>query len=96
MHHSSHRTVPTAGNYITLAKTVAAARAIVGEQGIQYRSFVQAHGSSTPQNRVTESTILNKVATAFDIEQWPVTAVKSYVGHSLGTASGELSADSVW
>ena len=80
---------PGAGNYITMAKAVAAARAIVGEQSIQQHSIVQAHGSSTPQNRVTESTILDRVATAFGIERWPVTAVKSYIGHSLATASGD-------
>ena len=80
---------PGAGNYITLAKALAAARSVVGERSIQCNSFIQAHGSSTPQNRVTESIILNKVAAAFDIQAWPVTAVKSYVGHSLGTASGD-------
>ena len=80
---------PGAGNYITMAKALAAARSVVGERSIQRNSFVQAHGSSTPQNRVTESIILNKVAAAFDIKEWPVTAVKSYVGHSLGTASGD-------
>ena len=80
---------PGAGNYITLAKTVAATRSIVGEDSIRHRSFVQAHGSSTPHNRVTESIILNRIAAAFDIPKWPVTAIKSYVGHSLGTASGD-------
>lgn len=80
---------PGAGNYITLAKAVAATQAIVGEETIQKRSFVQAHGSSTPQNRITESMIFDKVAKAFSIKSWPVTAVKAFVGHPLGPASGD-------
>ena len=35
-----------------------------------------AHGTGTPQNRVTESAILNETARAFGIEGWPVAAVK--------------------
>ncbi len=80
---------PGPGNYITMAKAVAAARAIVGDEAIRGRSMIQAHGSSTPQNRVTESHIFNEVAQAFGIQKWPVSAVKSYVGHSLSAASGE-------
>lgn len=80
---------PGAGNYLTLAKAVAATKAIVGEECIKHRSFVQAHGSSTPQNRITESMIFDKVAQAFDIQAWPVTAVKAFVGHPLGPASGD-------
>ena len=38
---------------------------------------------------MTESAIFDKVARAFDIHQWPVTAIKSYVGHSLAPASGD-------
>ncbi|HWV15412.1 MAG TPA: beta-ketoacyl synthase [Cellvibrio sp.] len=80
---------PGPGNYITMAKAVAAARAILGDESIRERSMIQAHGSSTPQNRVTESHIFDEVAKVFGIEQWPVSAVKSYVGHSLSAASGE-------
>ncbi len=80
---------PGPGNYITMAKAVAAARAIVGDEAVQQRSMVQAHGSSTPQNRVTESQIFDQIARIFNIEQWPVAAVKAYVGHSLSPASGE-------
>lgn len=80
---------PGPGNYLTLAKAVASASRLLGEDAIKQRSFVQAHGSSTPQNRVTESTIFDRVAEAFNIEQWPVAAVKSYVGHSLAPASGD-------
>ncbi len=80
---------PGPGNYITLAKAVAAAKAMLGESAVRERSFVQAHGSSTPQNRVTESAIFDLVAKAFGIENWPVAAVKTYLGHSLGPASGD-------
>jgi acetoacetyl-[acyl-carrier protein] synthase len=80
---------PGPGNYITMAKAVASARAILGDEAIRERSMVQAHGSSTPQNRVTESQIFDCVAKVFGIERWPVSAVKAYVGHSLSPASGE-------
>lgn len=80
---------PGSGNYITLAKSVASARAILGDESIQQRSFLQAHGSGTPQNRVTESLIFDRVAKNFGIERWPLAAVKSYVGHSIGPASAD-------
>jgi acetoacetyl-[acyl-carrier protein] synthase len=80
---------PGAGNYITMAKAVASAIAILGVEAVRTRSFVHAHGSSTPQNRVTESLILDKVATCFGITDWPVAAVKAYVGHPLAPASGD-------
>ena len=80
---------PGPGNYITLAKAVACIRNILGESAVRNRSFVQAHGSSTPQNRVTESRVLDLVASAFGIEKWPVTAVKAFVGHSLAPASAD-------
>ena len=80
---------PGAGNYLTMARATALAANLLGDDAIQRGSFVQAHGSSTPQNRVTESAIFDKVARAFDIEKWPVAAVKSYVGHSLAPASGD-------
>ncbi|MFQ3246811.1 MAG: acetoacetyl-[acyl-carrier protein] synthase [Arenicella sp.] len=86
---------PGAGNYVTMAKAVGAARAIVGEESIQKRSYIQAHGSSTPQNRVTESMIFDKVAAGFGIEHWPVTAVKAFVGHPLGPASGDQLANAL-
>lgn len=80
---------PGAGNYITMAKAVAAAQAVVGEESVRERSFVQAHGSSTPQNRVTESKIFDVVAENFGITNWPVSAVKAYVGHSIAPASAD-------
>ena len=80
---------PGPGNYITMAKAVAAARALVGDEAVRERSMIQAHGSSTPQNRVTESQIFDQVAQTFGITRWPVSAVKAYVGHSLSAASGE-------
>ncbi|MCW8194156.1 beta-ketoacyl synthase [Proteobacteria bacterium 005FR1] len=80
---------PGPGNYITLAKALASARAILGEQAVRERSFIQAHGSSTPQNRVSESLIFDQVARAFGIEHWPVGAVKAYLGHSIGPASAD-------
>lgn len=80
---------PGPGNYITMAKAMGLARTLLGDESVQRRSFVQAHGSSTPQNRVTESKIFDAVASAFGIEQWPICAVKAYLGHTLGAASGD-------
>ena len=80
---------PGPGNYLTLAKAVAAATQLVGSEGVRERSFVHAHGSSTPANRVTESELLDRVAGAFGIERWPVTAAKAFVGHSLASASAD-------
>ncbi|MFQ3201773.1 MAG: acetoacetyl-[acyl-carrier protein] synthase [Zhongshania sp.] len=80
---------PGIGNYLTVAKAVAAAAGIVGDKAIKTRSFVQSHGTSTPQNRVTESHILNETAKIFGIENWPVAAIKAYIGHSVGASSGD-------
>ncbi|MFT4518163.1 MAG: acetoacetyl-[acyl-carrier protein] synthase [Halioglobus sp.] len=80
---------PGVGNYITMAKAVAAARGIVGEAGLRSGGLVQAHGTGTPQNRVSEAQILSQTAAAFGIENWPVIAPKCYLGHSIGSASGD-------
>jgi acetoacetyl-[acyl-carrier protein] synthase len=80
---------PGVGNYVTVAKAMAAARSLIGEEGLRHRSFFQAHGTGTPQNRVTESHIINESAKLFGIEKWLVGAVKSYLGHSIGTAAGD-------
>ena len=80
---------PGPGNYITLAKAVAAAGQLVGMDAVREQSILMAHGSSTPQNRVTESELFDTVAEAFGITHWPVSAVKSYVGHPLAPASGD-------
>ena len=80
---------PGVGNYVTVAKAMAAARSIVGEKSFKERSFFQAHGTSTPQNRVTESHIINEAAKHFGIDNYLVGAVKSYLGHSIGCAAGD-------
>ncbi len=80
---------PGPGNYITMAKSVASAIDLLGAERVQKHSFVQAHGSSTPANRVTESEIFDRLAEVFGIESWPIAAVKAYVGHSLAPASAD-------
>ena len=89
---------PGIGNYVTLAKASALVRSVLGEESLQQHSYVHAHGTSTPKNRVTESHVLNEVAKAFDIQDWPVAAIKCYVGHSQGTAAGDqtISALGTW
>lgn len=79
---------PGVGNYITMAKATALAKAILGDTGLQ-QTYVQAHGTGTPQNRTSESHILNEVAKTFAIQNWSVTAMKSYVGHSVSVAGGD-------
>ncbi|MFT7558631.1 MAG: acetoacetyl-[acyl-carrier protein] synthase [Flavobacteriales bacterium] len=80
---------PGPGNYLTMAKAVGLANTLLGADVVRNQSFIQAHGSSTPQNRITESKIFDEVAKAYGISSWPVAAVKSYLGHSLGPASGD-------
>ena len=80
---------PGIGNYVTMAKAMALGRSILGEDSLRHRSYVHAHGTGTPQNRVTESHILNELAKTFGIERWPVAAIKAYLGHSLGPASAD-------
>lgn len=80
---------PGIGNYVTVGKAMACARAILGEDALRHRSYVHAHGTGTPQNRVTESHILNEMAKTFGIDRWTVAAVKAYVGHTLAPASGD-------
>ncbi|MDG1024917.1 MAG: beta-ketoacyl synthase [Gammaproteobacteria bacterium] len=89
---------PGLGNYISMAKAAAATRNIIGQEGLAKRSYVQAHGTGTLQNRQTESHIINQIAESFGIGNWPVAAVKSYIGHSLASSSGDQIAASlgVW
>lgn len=89
---------PGVGNYLTVAKALASARSLLGEDSVRHRSFVQAHGTGTPQNRVTESHILDEVARVFGIDSWPVVAVKSYLGHSISVAGGDqlISTLGIW
>lgn len=82
-------TTPGVGNYITMAKSAALIRSVLGEQSLRERSFVHAHGTSTPQNRVTESHVLNETAKAFGITHWPIAAIKAYIGHAQGVAAGD-------
>ena len=80
---------PGAGNYLTFGRATALARHLLGDQGLRQHTFVHAHGTGTPQNRTTESHVLDKVAEAFGIQHWPVAAIKCYLGHSLGSAGGD-------
>ena len=80
---------PGIGNYITVGKALGLARSILGDEAVSKRSFIHAHGTGTPQNRVTESHILSEMAKAFNIEKWPVAAIKAYLGHTLAPASGD-------
>lgn len=88
---------PGIGNYITIAKATALTKQIIGNENL-HKTYIQAHGTGTPQNRVTESHILNEVAKTFNITNWPVAAIKSYVGHSVSVAGGDQLAASlgVW
>lgn len=80
---------PGMGNYLTLGRAVHFARQIGSTPRALQHSFVMAHGTGTPQNRVTESHVLDSVAEAFGIAEWPVVAVKAYLGHSIGSAGGD-------
>ncbi len=86
---------PGVGNYLTMARAVAATRALLGERGVQRGGLVQAHGTGTPQNRVSEAQILSKTAAAFGLDDWPVVAAKCYLGHSIGSAAGDQIANTL-
>ena len=80
---------PGVGNYLTVAKAMAMARNILGEEGVRSGTHMQAHGTGTPQNRVTESHILNELAKSHGIDKWLVSAAKAYVGHTMAAAGGD-------
>ena len=86
--HKRSISAPGIGNYITLGKALASAKRTLGNEVLN-KSAIQAHGSSTPQNRVTESDMFNRLAKEFGIKQWPVTAVKAHLGHSISAASAD-------
>tara|TARA_B100000282_G_scaffold290271_1_gene261043 strand:- start:1149 stop:2834 length:1686 start_codon:yes stop_codon:yes gene_type:complete len=79
---------PGIGNYITVGKTLNEISNSFGEDGLN-SMFVHAHGTGTPQNRVTESHILSELCNVFNINNLPVTGIKSYLGHSLAAAGGD-------
>jgi len=89
---------PGIGNYITLAKCVASANKILGSKTLKKKTFIHAHGTGTPANRTSESHILDKVAKAFGIKKWPVSALKAFLGHSMAVAGGDqlISALGTW
>jgi len=80
---------PGIGNYITVAKSIAIARSIIGEKSLRTNTYFHSHGTGTPQNRVTESHIINEMAKQFHLDNWPIAAIKAYIGHSLATSSGD-------
>jgi len=79
---------PGIGNYITVGKTLNDISNSFGDDGLN-SMFVHAHGTGTPQNRVTESHILSELCNVFKINNLPVTGIKSYLGHSLAAAGGD-------
>ena len=79
---------PGAGNYLTVGKTFKEIQKHFGEQALD-KVFFHAHGTSTPQNRESESHIISSSAQAFNIKNLPVAAIKSYLGHSLAAAGGD-------
>ena len=89
---------PGIGNYITMAKCISEIASLIGINKLRTGSFVHAHGTGTPANRATESHILNEIAKLFKIKSWPITAIKSYLGHSMAPASGDqlISALGTW
>lgn len=80
---------PGIGNYVTVGKAMASARTLLGEEGLRHGTYMHAHGTGTPQNRVTESAIMSELAKAFGVPQLTIAAIKSYVGHSLAPAGGD-------
>ena len=84
---------PGAGNYLTMAKAGGLARSMLGDTAMQSLA-IHAHGTSTPQNRVTESHVLSQVAGAMKAH-WSVVGIKAHIGHSQGTAGGDQMASAL-
>lgn len=82
-------TKPGSGNYFSLLKMMGLAEAILTRPEFKHETFVSAHATGTPQNRVTESRLLSLIAENFGLEHWPVCAVKNYLGHSTAPAAGD-------
>jgi acetoacetyl-[acyl-carrier protein] synthase len=80
---------PGIGNYLTVGQGMDFLQQALADHGGLSKTFVMAHGTGTPQNRVTESHILDSIANAFGIQHWPVAAVKCFLGHSIGVAGGD-------
>ncbi|NYS59873.1 beta-ketoacyl synthase [Vreelandella salicampi] len=80
---------PGIGNYITLGKAASLTRSLLGERALQERTFLHAHGTSTPKNRITESHVFDEIARANGISDWPVVAIKAFIGHSQGSSAGD-------
>ena len=59
---------------------------------LQNQSCFIAHGTGTPLNRITESHIMSTFAKEFQVNNMPVTSVKSKLGHTMGTAG----MDQIW
>ena len=72
-----------------MAKCVSNASKILGTASLRSKTFVHAHGTGTPANRTTESHILNEIAKTYGMRSWPISAIKSYLGHSMAPASGD-------
>ena len=89
---------PGIGNYVTVGKAMGVVRSILGEDALQHQSYMLAHGTGTPQNRVTESHIFSELAKTFGIERWPVAAIKAYLGHTIACAAGDqiISSLGIW
>jgi acetoacetyl-[acyl-carrier protein] synthase len=79
---------PGAGNYLTVGKVFNEIHEHFGKEAMN-KIFFHAHGTSTPQNRESESHIISSMSKAFGIQSLPVTAIKSYLGHSLAAAGGD-------
>lgn len=80
---------PGIGNYLTMGKATGLAAKLLGEKALRTQTCVQAHGTGTPKNRVTESHVFDEIAGAFGIDNWLVSSIKCYTGHSLGAAAGD-------
>jgi len=80
---------PGVGNYITFSKAAALAKSLLSDEEFKEQVLAYSHGTSTPQNRTTESHILNETAKALGASNWLVPSIKCYVGHTMGPAGGD-------
>ena len=87
---------PGIGDYPALHGVLSTVVRDFGLDRLRNKSFVSAHGSSTPQNGITEAALYRQYADCFGIPHWRITAGKSFMGHSMGAAGGVQSLGNVY
>ena len=80
---------PGVGNYFSFMRCLHDVDKLLGSKSLREHSLVLAHGTGTPLNRATESNLLSRCAEVFGISNWPVSALKGMLGHTMAAAGAD-------